>query len=132
MGRHRVSNSALATVRSVMVSSGHGRLSDPPSDAGDSGSVVAFLYLPRVVGADKPPGWNGWLAAEKVEHLLGMSLDRVHDYLGWPPHELDPHRLAAQSQAVRVVVRSLPGRDRGAASGAGSGASRRAAPPALG
>jgi hypothetical protein len=33
-----------------------------------------------------------------------MSLDRVHDYLGWSPHELDPHRLAAQSPAVRVVV----------------------------
>jgi hypothetical protein len=66
-------------------------------DAGESGSVVAFPYLPRVVGADKPPGWNGWSAVEKVEHLLGMSLDRIHDYLGWSPHELDPHRLAAQS-----------------------------------
>jgi hypothetical protein len=33
-----------------------------------------------------------------------MSLDRAHEYLGWSPHEADPHRLAAQSQAVRVVV----------------------------
>jgi hypothetical protein len=32
-----------------------------------------------------------------------MSLERVHDYLGWSPHDLDPHRLAVQSQAVRVV-----------------------------
>jgi hypothetical protein len=40
----------------------------------------------RVVGADKPPGWNRWSPAAKVEHLLGMSLDRIHDYLGWSPH----------------------------------------------
>jgi hypothetical protein len=61
----------------------------------------------RIVGADKPPGWDlgwdGWSPTAKVEHLLGMSLDRIHDYLGWSPHEPDPHRLAAQSQP-RVVV----------------------------
>jgi hypothetical protein len=73
-------------------------------DAEGSGGGVAFLYLPRVVGADRPPGWDRWLPAARVEHLLGMSLDRIHDYLGWSPHELDPHRLAAQSQAMRVVV----------------------------
>jgi hypothetical protein len=33
-----------------------------------------------------------------------MLLDRIHDYLGWSPHEMDPHRLAAQSQVVRVVI----------------------------
>jgi hypothetical protein len=33
-----------------------------------------------------------------------MSLDRIHDYLAWPPDALDPHRLAAQTQAVRVLV----------------------------
>jgi|GEM_PF-5358940 len=33
-----------------------------------------------------------------------MSLDRIHDYLAWPRDALDPHRLAAQTQAVRVVV----------------------------
>jgi hypothetical protein len=68
------------------------------------GKVIVIPRLPSVTGADKPPGWNRWSAAEKVEHLLGMALDRVHDYLGWPPHELDPHRLAAQAQAMRVVM----------------------------
>jgi hypothetical protein len=29
---------------------------------------------------------------EKVAHLLGMSLDRVHDYLSWPADGLDPYR----------------------------------------
>jgi len=28
----------------------------------------------------------------------------VHDYLSWPPDNLDPHRLAAQVQAARVVT----------------------------
>jgi hypothetical protein len=27
-------------------------------EAGESGSVVTFPYLPRVVGADKPPDWD--------------------------------------------------------------------------
>jgi hypothetical protein len=31
-----------------------------------------------------------------------MSLDRMHDYLAWPANELDPHRLAAQTQVIRV------------------------------
>jgi hypothetical protein len=70
----------------------------------EDGGVIAFPFLRRVAGADKPPGWDRWSLAEKVEHLLGMSLDRIHDYLGWPPAALDPHRLAAQVQAVRVVM----------------------------
>ena len=42
-------------------------------------------------------------AAEKVEHLLGLSLDRMHDYL-WPADSLDPYRPAAQAQVIRVVA----------------------------
>jgi hypothetical protein len=36
--------------------------------------------------------------------LLGMSLDRMHDYLSWPADGLDPYRLAAQAQVIRVVA----------------------------
>jgi hypothetical protein len=71
-------------------------------DAG--GNVVTIPRLPSVTGTHKPPGWNRWSAAEKVEHLLGMSLDRMHDYLSWPADCLDPYRLAAQAQVVRVVA----------------------------
>ena len=42
--------------------------------------------------------------AEKVEHLLGMSLDRMAEILGWPADGLDPYRLAAQTQVIRVVA----------------------------
>ena len=28
----------------------------------------------------------------------------MHDYLSWPADELDPHRLAAQTQVIRVVA----------------------------
>jgi hypothetical protein len=68
------------------------------------GNVVALPRLPSVTGAHKPPGWNRWSAAEKVEHLLGMSLDCMHDYLSWPADGLDPYRLAAQAQVIRVVA----------------------------
>jgi hypothetical protein len=28
----------------------------------------------------------------------------MHDYLSWPADELDPYRLAAQTQVIRVVA----------------------------
>ena len=68
------------------------------------GSVVTIPRLPPVAGTDKPAGWDRWSDAEKVQHLLGLSLDRMFDYLSWPPDNLDPHRLAAQAQVVRVVA----------------------------
>jgi hypothetical protein len=60
--------------------------------------------LPAVAGSNKPPGWKRWRPAGKAEHLLGLSLDRMHDYLSWSADDLDPHRLAAQTQVIRVVV----------------------------
>jgi len=68
------------------------------------GSVITIPRLPPVAGANKPSGWDRWSDAEKVEHLLGLTLDRMHDYLSWSPGNLDPHRLAAQTQAVRVIT----------------------------
>jgi hypothetical protein len=68
------------------------------------GNVVTIPRLPSVTGAHNLPGWNRWSAAEKVEHLLGMSLDRMHDYLSWPADGLDPYRLATQAQVIRVVA----------------------------
>jgi signal transduction histidine kinase len=68
------------------------------------GNVVIIPRLPSVTGANKPRGWNRWSAAEKAEHLLGLSLDRMHDYLSWPADGLDPYRLAAQTQVVRVIA----------------------------
>ena len=69
-----------------------------------TGEVVVIPRLPPVAGASKPPGWNHWSPAEKCEHLLGMSLDRMREYLSWPPDDLDRHRLAAQVQVIRVVA----------------------------
>jgi hypothetical protein len=68
------------------------------------GNVVTIPRLPSVAGSNTPPGWNRWSAAEKVEHLLGLSLDRMHDYHSWPADGLDPYRLAAQTQVIRVVA----------------------------
>jgi hypothetical protein len=69
------------------------------------GNVVTIPRLSSVAGSNKPPGWNRWSPAEKAEHLLGLSLDRMHDYLSWPADGLDPCRLAAQTQVIRVVAR---------------------------
>ena len=69
-----------------------------------TGEVVVIPRLAPVAGASKPPGWNRWPAAEKVEHLLGLSLDRMAEYLSWPADGLDPYRLAAQTQVIRVVT----------------------------
>jgi hypothetical protein len=41
------------------------------------GEAVVIPRLPPVTGASKPPAGTGWPAAEKVEHLLGLSLDRM-------------------------------------------------------
>jgi hypothetical protein len=68
-----------------------------------SPGFVPGLICIRYCG-NKPPGWNRWSAAEKAEHLLGLSLDRMHDYLSWPADSLDPYRLAAQTQVVRVIA----------------------------
>jgi hypothetical protein len=70
----------------------------------EHGNLVTIPRLPSVAGANKPHGWNRWSAAEKAQHLLSMSLDRMHDYLSWPADELDPYRLAAQTQVVRVIA----------------------------
>ena len=71
--------------------SGHGRLPlKRQRKAGiraDDGSVTAFPYMPRV--ADLPRGWRHWSPAEKIEHLLGMTLDEMVEILSWPIAELD-------------------------------------------
>jgi hypothetical protein len=56
----------------------------------DDRNVVTIPRLPSVTGANRSPGWNRWSAAEKVEHLLGLSLDRMREYLSWPADGLDP------------------------------------------
>ena len=67
----------------------------------EDGSVIAFPYMPRV--AELPPGWRHWSPAEKVKHLLGMSIDRAYEIMSWPIAELDPFRLSVRMQVTRVV-----------------------------
>jgi hypothetical protein len=67
----------------------------------EDGSVIAFPRMPRV--ADLPPGWRHLSPAEKIEHLLGMSLDRCYEILSWPMTDLDPFRLSVWMQVWRVV-----------------------------
>jgi hypothetical protein len=66
-----------------------------------TGEIVAFPHMPRV--ADLPRDWRRRSPAEKLQHLLGMSLDRAAEILSWSPAELDPLRLSVQVQVWRVV-----------------------------
>jgi hypothetical protein len=67
----------------------------------EDGSVIAFPRMPRV--ADLPRGWRHWSPEEKIEHLLGMSLDDIHEILSWRPiAELDPFRLSLKVQVMRI------------------------------
>ena len=70
----------------------------------DRDGNVVIIPRPSVAGSNKPPGRNRWSPAEKAEHLLGLSLDRMHEYLSWPADDLDPYRLAAQTQVIRGVA----------------------------
>jgi hypothetical protein len=66
------------------------------------GSVIASPRMPRV--ADLPRGWRHWSPAEKIEHLLGMTLDDIAEILSWGPiAEVDPVRLSVWMQVWRVV-----------------------------
>ena len=67
----------------------------------NDGRVIAFPYMPRV--AQLPRGWRRWSPAEKIEHLLVMSLDQGHEILSWPVAELDPPQLAVQEQMRHVM-----------------------------
>jgi hypothetical protein len=67
----------------------------------EDGSVIAFPRMPRVT--DLPRGWRHWSPSEKIEHLLGMSLDRCYEILSWPITELDPHRRHVWMQVWRIV-----------------------------
>jgi hypothetical protein len=68
----------------------------------DDGSVIAFPYMPRV--ADLPRGWRHWSPAQKIEHLLGMTLDDIAEIMSWGPiAELDPFRLSVRMQVTRIV-----------------------------
>jgi hypothetical protein len=86
----------------------------------EDGNVISIPRLPSPVPRSRPAETGGWSAAEKLEHLLGMTLDRIQDYLSWPPDELDPHRLAVQAQVIRIVAMGR-GEGRDAAPGPGSG-----------
>jgi hypothetical protein len=68
----------------------------------DDGSVIAFPRMPRT--ADLPPGWRHWSPAEKIEHLLGMTLDDMAEIMSWGPiAELDPFRLSVRLQVIRII-----------------------------
>jgi hypothetical protein len=69
-----------------------------------TGEVAVIPRLAPAIGANAPPCWNRWSPAGKVEHRLGMSLDRMAEILGRPADGLGTYRPAVQAQIMRVVA----------------------------
>lgn len=72
---------------------------NPVKRARSSGDRIATAPFPI---ATKPDDWQLLSIARRIEHNLGLSVDRAHDYLSWPPDKCDAHQLAAQKEVVRA------------------------------
>jgi hypothetical protein len=59
----------------------------------------------RVSGRNGPRDWRAWSPAQKLEYLLGMTLDDMHDILAWSPNELDPYRLGVLAQVALTILK---------------------------
>jgi hypothetical protein len=71
----------------------------------EDGNLVRFPYLHPVSGRNGPRDWRAWSPAQKLEYLLGMTLDDMHDILAWSPNELDPYRLGVLAQVAFTVLK---------------------------
>jgi hypothetical protein len=70
----------------------------------EDGSVIAFPRLTHPRAGLSHAEWRGLGPAEKIERLLGMSLDHAAEILAWGPvADLDAHRLHVWLQVWRVV-----------------------------
>ena len=70
----------------------------------EDGSVIAFPRLTHPRAGLSHAEWRGLGPAEKIERLLGMSLDHAAEILAWGPvANLDAHRLHVWLQVWRIV-----------------------------
>jgi hypothetical protein len=69
----------------------------------EDGNLVRFPDLRPVSGWNGPRDWRAWSPAQKLEYLLGMTLDDIYEIMSWPIGELDPFRLSVRMQVTRVV-----------------------------
>jgi hypothetical protein len=46
---------------------------------------------------------RGKSPAQKIEHLLGMTLDDIAEIMSWPIAQLDPFRPSVRMQVMRIV-----------------------------
>jgi hypothetical protein len=70
----------------------------------EDGSVITFPRLTHPTASLSHAQWRALGPAEKIERLLGLSLDRCYEILSWPIGGLDPFRLSVQIQVIRVVL----------------------------
>ena len=68
-----------------------------------TGELVPFPYLSHPRAGLSNARWRALSPGEKVERLLGMSLDRATEILTWPVAELDPLRLSLRMQVCRAL-----------------------------
>lgn len=89
------------------------RRSRPPSDEIDGPGKarlpvsIASFCEDRPVPAPRPEGWADFTSEQRLTAVLGMSLDRVFDYLAWDPNECGRDQLMAQSQLIGRCISLL-------------------------
>jgi len=70
----------------------------------DDGSVIAFSRLNLLRAGLTHGQWRALSPAEKIERLLGLSLNQCCEVLSWPWEDCDPARLAIKVQVLCVVL----------------------------
>jgi len=79
------------------------RSSDSASSAFATRMATSSVSPTCVRSAGTARTTGAWPPAQKLEFLLGMSLDDIYEIMSWPIGELDPFRLSVRMQVTRVV-----------------------------
>ena len=56
--------------------------------------------------APKPRDWQARAIADRLEHNLGLSIDRCYDVLSWPPEQCNHHMLAYQKEVAIAHIKA--------------------------
>ena len=54
----------------------------------------------------KPADWQARAIADRLEHNLGLSIDRCYDVLSWPPEQCNHHMLSYQKEVAIAHIKA--------------------------
>ena len=71
----------------------------------ENDNLVRFRYLRPVSDRNGPCAWS---PEQKLEFLLGMSLDGIYEIMSWPIGERDPFSLSVRMQVTLAELLTEP------------------------